>query len=70
MPSFGDKSGVCRPLVVVISLAICAVLLTRCLKSGVESETGGLGCNCEDRDVDSLSDEGSAVFAGLERRQG
>ena len=64
MPSFGVRSGICNPLVVAISLAICAVLLTRCLKSGVESETGGLRGNCEDkvRDVESLAGGEIAVF--------
>ena len=61
MPSFGDKSGICRPLVVVISLAICAVLLTRCLKSGVVSATGGLGFNREDSVEDTLSGGGVVV---------
>ena len=62
MPSFGGTSGICRPLVVVISLAICAVLLTRCLKSGVVSATGCLGFDREDSVEGTLSGGGIVVL--------
>ena len=43
MDSFDSVSGSCRPVVIVSSRAIWAVLLTRCSKLGVMDDVGDGG---------------------------